>query len=164
MPTGSSYPCFYGLQPRWFSFDRLYKLYLTPSVLCGAWIAGQVYDEDSGSRQLVLPAGAFGALFIPMIKRKVQQRREREQQYDGIDPLGPEFLELDRRNFRMGAEEIQRVAISDQRSLMWAPNSCGAVEFHGWDGKKRKFILVGQQPIEPIREQLGRLVPNVEGG
>src|SRR5262245_47070199 len=146
-----SYPWFYGLQPSWFSWDRLYKVFLTPSALCGAYIAGQVYDEDSGNRQLVMPAQGLGLLFIPWVRRMVRQRREREASYEGLDPLGPEFLEMDRRNFRLEAEEIQRVVLSDKRSLMWAPDSCGALVFHGWDGRKRKFILIGQQPIEPLR-------------
>ena len=159
MPTGLSYPWFYGLQRRWL-VDRLYKLYLAPSAFCGAWIAGDIYEELAPA-DAALCGPSIRFFVFPLIRHKVRQRRRHEERDDALDPLSPEFLEMDHRNFRLGPEEIQRVVVSSSH-VLWATNNSGSVVFHGWDGSRRKFILIGEQSIEPLRDQLGRLVPNVE--
>jgi len=61
----SGFRFFYGLEPRWFGSDRLFKVFGLPDGICGAYLAGQVYDEESGHLQLVAPAGLLGPLPLP---------------------------------------------------------------------------------------------------
>jgi len=46
------FPTFDGLDPRWLKSDRVYRIYVTPDLLRGGYIAGQFYDEQSAAIQL----------------------------------------------------------------------------------------------------------------
>src|SRR5262249_40910722 len=97
---------------------------------------GQVFDEDSGNRQLVLPAQMFGALFVPLVNRLVRQREERERGYDGIDVAGPEFLEKDTRNFRLNGGGLSKGVLSAKRNL-WGEPAAGGGALHAQGGGAR---------------------------
>jgi hypothetical protein len=49
-------PWFYGLEPRWFRWDRLYEVYILGDRITGAYLAGQVYDEDRIGSRAAKPA------------------------------------------------------------------------------------------------------------
>jgi hypothetical protein len=40
-------PYFYGLQPRWFGPDRLFKVFTLSASICAARVAGQFWDDRS---------------------------------------------------------------------------------------------------------------------
>src|SRR5262249_50669798 len=114
---------FYGLQRRWLSSDRLYRVYVCDKMLAGAYIAGQLYDEQSAALQLQQLA-----LFLrPLVWRRLEQRRERETLYDSVDPFGPSLLGHDQRNFQIVRSDVARTRFRRNRSL-WCPFNVGRVE------------------------------------
>jgi hypothetical protein len=141
---------FYGLQPKWTSWDRLYKLFVLPKGLAGAYVAGQVYDETSGRIQLVRPAGLLGPLMALWVKRIVQRRAEREERYNRILPGSPEFLAADPRNFVLPVDVVERATISCRRSLwVMGTNKGGSVELALYSGTRLRFLLVNDQ--DPVQ-------------
>jgi hypothetical protein len=104
----------------------------------------------------------LGFLFLPLIRKLARQRLEKETYYDELDPCGPEFLDIDRRNFRIKVDVIRKVVVSKGRSLMWAPHSVGTLDFHVEDRHRWRFILVGEQDIEGIRLLFDVLAVEIE--
>jgi hypothetical protein len=150
----SHVPFFYGLQPRWCSWDRLYKLHLAPDGVAGAYLSGQVYDDASGG-QLVAPAQALGPLMAMWVRRILRKRAEREDRYESLITGSPEFLAADERNFLLKYADVERVMLSAKRARWTAglPNS-GSIRFHLWTGQQRRFILIGAQDVARLEELL----------
>jgi hypothetical protein len=163
MPNSQRPPFFYALQPKELTADRFYKIFVTERAICGAWVAGQYYDEQSAQGQLMATGGLLGLLLSPFIKRWIRQRHEREQRYEAIDPDGPDFLTADRRNFRLARLDIAGVVIKPKAKISmhhWAAGN--RLEINMADGTKMRFILVGDQEAEQVRALLARIVPSVE--
>src|SRR5262249_13067319 len=116
---------FYGLQPRWMGWDRLFKIYVLGGSIAGAYLAGQGYDGASGRLRLVGPAGIAAPLLALWVRRIVRRRVERETRYGSLTPASAEFLDADSRNFVWQSDEIERATVSRKRSLWTAgvPNS-----------------------------------------
>ncbi|OAI48065.1 hypothetical protein AYO44_01285 [Planctomycetaceae bacterium SCGC AG-212-F19] len=150
---------FYALEAGWFIWPRFYKVFVTPSAICGAYLAGQVYDELSGNRQLAMLGHELGLAFTPLITWLIERRQEREQRYEGVNLSGPEFLKQDRKNFRLTAEEIQQVVLSAQRVTSWTPSSTGIMTMHSWNASRRRLLLVGEANLESVRTAVSRFVP-----
>jgi len=148
---------FYGLQPRWTSGDRLYRVHVSSEMMAGASIAGQFYDEESAFHQLQ----HFSVFVLPLIRRGVARRWEREAFYDGIDPFGPALLEQDARNFQLRRSEVARTRFRKKRSL-WTPLNVGVVVLECLDGTTRRFILVGDQEPDAVLELIQVFDPDVE--
>jgi hypothetical protein len=138
-------PFFYGLQPRWLTGDRLYRVYVSDKALVGAYVAGQFHDEESAATQLQ----QAWILARPLVRRWLAQRRERERFYNSLDPFGPELLHHDSRNFRIDKTDVVRSRFRRNRSL-WTPFNVGSVEFELLDSTRRRFILVGDQEQELV--------------
>jgi hypothetical protein len=150
---------FYGLEARWLSWDRFYKIHVLDDRIVGAYLAGQVYDEVSGRVQLIGPAGLLGPLMALWVRRIVRGRVEREAQCDGLDPKSLEFQERDRRNFVWPRDDIEQVVLSRRRAL-WtggAPNS-GSFQVALRFGGKRQFVVVGDQNIDDAERAFARLL------
>lgn len=143
------YPTIYGLDARWLNWDRLYKIYVATDCLCGAYIAGQVYDQDSATANLQ----NFCLLFRRSVNRSFQRREDREARYEGMDPTSREFLAQDNRNFHIRRREVIDITVNRRRSL-WTPNNIGIVNIELRDGKLRRFILVGDQDADAIAKTL----------
>lgn len=150
-------PFFHGLQPRWTRFDRLYRVYVSKQSLAGAYIAGQIQDEDTA----VIMFQHFTPLLYPWIQRILDRRRERESLYDSIDPFSTRFLELDPRNFRIAREDVVRSRFNRNRSI-WTPLNSGVVMIELIDGRVRRFILVGEQATDDVLELMKRFDPAIE--
>jgi hypothetical protein len=148
-------PFFYGLQPRWLSWDRLFKLHVVVDTVAGAYVGGQIYDDASGMTQLVGPAQAAGPLMALWVRRIVRRRSEREARYESLIPGSAEFLAVDRRNFALRGADIERVIISSKRSLwtVGAHNS-GSIRFVLWSGTQWRFLLVNHQDVAWINQVL----------
>jgi hypothetical protein len=159
MTDGGEQPArfFYGLQPRWLSWDRLYRVYVSDKMLSGAYIAGQLYDEQSAALQLQ----QLGLFLRPLVRRRFAQRQEREAMYDAVDPFGPLLLSHDKRNFQIARSDVVRTRFQRNRSL-WAPFNVGAVELELLDGTTLRFILVGDQQPDDILRIIQRFDPAVE--
>lgn len=146
---------FYGLQPRWTGWDRLFKIYALPDAIAGAYIAGQVYDEASGRAQLIAPAGILGLFMVPWVRRMVRRRQEREASYASLDPGSDEFLAVDSRNFVIERADVEHVTIRRRRALWtWGATNSGTIEFALWGGVKRRFILIGEQDTDGVARAL----------
>lgn len=148
---------FYGLHPRWFQWDQLFRIYVTPDRLCGAYIAGQIQDEKTAALQLQ----SLRFLAQAYIRRVVKQRADRESLYDRIDPSGEAFLETDKRNFHILRTEICKCTISDKPRL-WTPKNTGTVTLIMRSGTQKQFILVGQQDPQALAELLKSFDPTLK--
>lgn len=148
---------FYGLQPRWLRWDRLYRVYAGGGMLAGAYVAGQVYDGPSAAAQLQ----QVGPLVRPLVRRRFARRRQREALYDSVSPFGPELLAHDPRNFQLPRADVARTRFRRNRSL-WTPFNVGSVEFHLGDGRRWRFILVGDQDPDAVLDLVRGFDPAVE--
>jgi hypothetical protein len=159
MPSGEerSAPFFYGLQPRWLSWDRLYRVYVSDKGLRGAYIAGQCYDERSAMIQLQ----QMHLLFRPLVRRWLQQRQERESLYDSVNAFGPSMLQLDWRNFHIARADVMRTRFRRNRSL-WTPFNVGTVELELLDGITQRLILAGEQESDTVLSLMQRFDPGIE--
>ncbi len=155
-------PFFYGLQPRWTHWDRLFKLYMLADSIAAAYVSGQVYDEESGKTQLVRPGQIAGPLAALWVRRIVRKRAERESRYESLLPGSREFFAADRRNFSIKGADIERILLSSRRAFwtLGAANS-GSIQFDFWSGKKMRLILVDEQNIDCLNDHLSRCVRGV---
>ena len=148
---------FYGLAPRWFTGDCLYRIYITPERLCGGYVAGQIFDRQSAAIQLQMCY-----LFLKsLVDRLLKKRKEREHAYDGMEPTDEEFLEYDRRNFHIDRRQVVSIRVNRKRSY-WTPYNVGTVNFRLTDGSLRRLILVGDQDPDQIAKELSRFSPDTE--
>lgn len=145
---------FFGLETHWFTRDRLYMVFVTREALCGAYVAGQVYDETVA--RLILQ-GIYPFL-RGWVRRVLEQRASREQQYKSIDPLSGEFLNKDRRNFCLLGQQILDVVVKRKRSLLVA-YSVGTVRLTLASGETKKLVLLAGQDPDRVAEMLRRLYP-----
>jgi hypothetical protein len=148
---------FYGLQPCWLSSDRLYRIYVSDKILAGAYIAGQFHDERSAALQLQQAA----IFFRPFVRRCLARRQEREALYDSCDPLSPQLLEQDQRNFQIERWDVTRTHLRRKRSL-WTPFNDGVVEVTRFDGSTRRFILIGEQRADDVLDLMKTFDPGIE--
>jgi hypothetical protein len=148
---------FNGLQPRALRADRLFRIYVSPKMLAGAYLAGQIYDEQSAALQLQ----SAGLFLYPLVRRWLARRREREALYDTLNPFSPLFLEQDARNFHIPRSEVARTHLRRNRSL-WTAFNVGKVEVEFLDGSVRRFILVGYQQVEEIFSLMKTFDPDIE--
>ncbi len=146
---------FYALQPRWLGSDRYFKIYVTEQELRGGLIGGQFYDEDAAYR-MVQSAQIFAPLVQRWADRSLRQLRQRELEYDQMDLASAEFLQRDRRNFRLAKADIVEVR-ADRKKRVWTGHSdiAGTLRLRLRDGSKREWIIVGEQNLEGIVSQLG---------
>lgn len=148
---------FYGLQPRWLSWDCLYRVYVCDTMLAGAYVAGQLYDEQSAAIQLQQIA-----LFLrPLVRHRLAQRQQREALYDSVDPFGPSLLDHDQRNFQIPRSDVTRTRFRRNRSL-WAGFNVGTVQLELLDGKTLQFILVGNQQSDEVLRMMQEFDPAIE--
>ena len=154
-----TYGYFYGLE----NSNGLYKIYVTEGSLCGAKVAGSIYDEAT-ARQITYHFGLLGMLFHKKVAASyIRKRQEKEKEYDQMEPGSQSFLNADKVNFSLGSGGITRAVVNHKRSgLKNILQSSPAVELHLTDGKKRRFVLIGDQSADYVRNLIVRVIPNVE--
>lgn len=149
----------YVLQPRWFSADRFYKVYLTPEALCGAWVAGQIHDEESGRVQL-WPTGPLMWLTIRSV-----ERRALEAMYDSLADEPTSIIERDSRNFVLRLTEIRSIRVIPT-SFFWKwYREHGSLAIEMQDGTRWELIVrCGMDAASALRElaELGYPVEGIE--
>jgi hypothetical protein len=135
---------FYAIQPRWTLPDRFYKIFVARGLLCGARVAGQVYDAEV-------------AALIPALGHLLAKRARLEDLYDSADVTGEGFLTRDSANFRLEASAIESAEFRARRSW-WTgglPN-LGSLKLRLEDGTHRKFILAARQDLSRIKSLLAQ--------
>lgn len=149
---------FYALQPKWFSGDHFYKVYIRQHDLCFALLSRQVYDEDSAERQLVRPARIIAPLMRIWAKRLIRRREENESLYDEMDLSADEFLARNRRNYRISKADIAKAEIDTKRRLWTAGTEIsGTLWLTMRDMRRKQFILVGQQDTTDILRSISNV-------
>ncbi|HMP02274.1 MAG TPA: hypothetical protein PKD86_18730 [Gemmatales bacterium] len=156
-------PFFYGIEPRWWTADRFYKVFVLPQAICAARVAGQFGDESSARAQLVLSGGLLGLLFAPLVRRFAAQRAEREAFYDTLTPGSPDFLQADDLNFVLERTDVRKVVVDANRTW-WtgAAANSGRIDFVLLDGSRRRLILAGEQDTAAIARLLVDSLGSVE--
>ena len=158
----SETPSFYGREPRWFTADRIYKVYIGDDSLRAARMAGGMSDDQAINIMATASFGLLGLLLAkPLIKRQKRRRKEREAFYDALEPDSPDFLPADKRNFVIHRSEVLRVNVIRKRSRWTGPEvNSGMVRIETFGGT-RKLILMGHQDPASIEAQLARVFGSV---
>ncbi len=141
---------FYGLQPRMWTLDRFFKVYVRESELWGALLGKQIYDEASGT-QLVAAATVLAPLARLWVNRLIRRRHDREARYDQLDLWPVEFLDRDKDNFILNKRDIVS-ADADRKRRLWTggiPVS-GTLRLATSDMRTKELILVGDQDVDLI--------------
>lgn len=148
---------FYGME----SGNKLYKIYVTEGAICGAKVAGNVYDAKS-AHMLTFHFGLLGMLLNKKVgAHYTKKRAEAEAKFDAMEAGGPIFLGADKANFSLGQAAMTRIEINPKRTgLKNMLKSEAGVDVHLSGGKKRRFVLIEEQNVEYIRNLLARVVPN----
>ena len=157
----TDFPHFYGLQPRWTGSDRLFKIFVADAALFGARVAGQIYDEHVAQTTLIEPAGLLGFALKPLVEKLLAKRQDAERRYETMDPRSPQFLKMDRANFRLDASSI-RSAVLRRKKSRWTASNAGAVTLRLRNGTIKRFILIGNQDLSEVRGLIGQLVADVK--
>jgi hypothetical protein len=150
-------PTFFGLNPRWYKWDQLYRFYVTPDMLCGAYIAGQLQDERTAALQLLGLQLFLGGY----VRRLLQRRADLEAQYNNMNRCGDTFLAADTRNFQIQSRDVVSCTITHKRRL-WTPNNTGTLHVNMASGETRQFIIVGDQDARYVAEALGRFCNSID--
>lgn len=150
-------PTFSGLNPRWYKADQLYRLYVTPDLLCGAYVAGQIRDQQTAALQLQ----ALQLFLGRYIRGLLQRRADLEAKYANMDPCGESFLAADTRNFQIHRRDVVKCTIIHKRRL-WTPNNTGTLYVTLASGKRWQFILVGDECATYVGEILRVFCTSIE--
>lgn len=114
---------FYGLEPRWWGWDRYYRFMVTNRWVAGAWVAGQFFDRRSMEQQLGLLVE-----LPPFWVRSLENKRWRQEETASrIDPATEAFLRLDHRNFREDLTGLKEVVLNRHSSMYSACKDLGSV-------------------------------------
>lgn len=140
---------FYVNEPKYLTPNRFYKVYVKNATLCGAWLGGQVFNEES-RRIHALNAIVAAPLFGRWLERYVERRRIFEAAADSVDPLSADFLSLHRHNFQIQSPEINFAVIKKCTTLgSWVRigiKASAMLELHLKDRRRRFYLLESSQP------------------
>ena len=131
---------FIGNEARWLTPDAVLLVHVLDGMVVAVRVNGQLVKPPSGD-----PSEPESYVQARML-----------MQYQGVDPLDPRLIDLDKRNFRISSAETKEVAISRRRAL-WTgplPNS-GAVTIVPRTGKRRRLILLGKQDLAGVHALFG---------
>ncbi len=119
--------------------NRSYAVVVKKNAICGAKVFGAV-----GS-----PRNAIGA-YLWSDPRNFISRKTLET-YNAVDPESTAFLAVDKVNFQIPCASVQGVGFTSRKkmSMGGVPHS-GSLFVHLTDGRKREFILLGNQTGEEV--------------
>ena len=127
-------------EAHWVTLDVVYLVFVRNGTIAGARVGGQLLSGAVASN----PSDPTA-----YVKRNLLER------YLETNPIGPEFLESDRKNFRLESAELLEARVSSRRAL-WTggiPNS-GAVTLVPRSGRRRRLILLGAQDLGRVHALL----------
>ena len=129
-------------------FNRTFAVVVTRNSIQGAKMFGTV-----GS-----PRGGFSAAMWRDPRNFVDPKTRAK--YEGVDPESPPFLSIHKDNFRIPCTQVREIRFSSRKkfSMGGIPHS-GSLLVTTTDGKKREFILLGQQDGPNIQSRLLALCP-----
>lgn len=140
---------FYLSEPKILTPNRFYKVCVKNATLCGAWLGGQVFNEES-RRIHALSANVAAPLFGWWLKRYVERRRIFEAAADCVDPLSADFLALHRHNFQIQSREINLAVIKKCTTLgsraKIGIEASAILELHLKDSRRSFYLLESSQP------------------
>lgn len=147
---------FCGLQPRWATLDRFYKIYITDAALYAGWIGGQFQDKLSVRCQLSpLYLVLIGFVVAEPIAALVEHRRRRlEARYDTLITAPDQFLAADRRNFVLARKNVKSITVSPRKSFwtLWA--NSGVIDLTPHDGAARRILVRDSRDLAGIAVEL----------
>lgn len=154
----------YAMELNWFARDHFFKIYVCRHYLCGARLAGQIYDDEM-AEVMLQHLQILGVFFGPYFGRLVERRRAAELRHDAMDPVGEEFLRAHPSNFLLDIGKIERAVVRKGRSTKAAIStvpSSGSLELDLLGEPSRSFVLTGSQNLPEVAALLSRAVPRTE--
>ena len=127
-------------EAHWFTLDVVYLVVVRNGTVAGARVGGQLLATSRRS---------YSTEPSDYAKPKLLLR------WAAADPIAPDFLADDRKNFVYSSAEIREAHVSRRRAL-WTgaiPNS-GSVTLAPREGRRRRFILLGEQDPAAIHSLL----------
>ena len=127
-------------EARWVWPDVVHLVFGRSGVIAGVRVGGQLWPEGWGGYATDPRAYADPALLRVAAD---------------ADPLSPDFVESDRRNFRFTGAELRDVRLSKRRAWHTGviPN-CGVVTLVPHRGRRKRLILLGKQNLTDLRRIL----------
>jgi hypothetical protein len=127
-------------QACWVWPDVVHLVFGRSGVIAGVRVGGQLWPEGGGGYATDPRAYADPALLRVAAD---------------ADPLSPDFVESDRRNFRFTSAELRDVRLSKRRAWHTGviPN-CGVVTLVPHRGPRKRLILLGKQSLTDLRRIL----------
>ncbi len=136
LPEGT----FIANEARWFTLDVIYLVFVRNGAVAGARVGGQLLASGRNSYSREPSSYAKPKLLL---------------RWAAADPLAPDFLEADRKNFLYSSAELLEARVTRRRAL-WTgaiPNS-GSVTLTPRSGRRRRLILLGEQDLQAIHSLL----------
>jgi hypothetical protein len=123
--------------------NRSYALIVTKNTICGAKVLGVVSSPMTAS-----------SAYEWKNPRNFISRKTRDK-YRSIDPESPAFLNINRSNFQLPGSNIQGIGFTPRKkiSMGGVPHS-GSLFVQLTNGRKREFILLGNQEGEEIERRM----------
>jgi hypothetical protein len=139
--AGASLPHFAVMQYYALILNRTYKMFIAPTMLCGAKVLGIVANPSGTSEAMLDPEYWTGTMMATL--------------YDGLDVTSREFLRLNGANFQIAWRDITSVEFNSRRK--WGmgnvPHS-GRIVLRLVSGRSCELILLGTQDGEALRARL----------
>jgi hypothetical protein len=159
--AGLQAPYFYAAEQRGWLRDRLFRVYVNERMVAGVYIAGQVREDPSFWEGFARRRFLVKWLILPVVKRILARRAQREAFYDRVDPFEEGLANLDRRNFQIPGSEIVRIRFR-HKHLRYVIGSVAIVHLCAFDGTSRRLVVMGNVEPEGVVEGLRLLDPAIE--
>jgi hypothetical protein len=147
---GSCTPWFAACERYALLLGHTYKIFITDDMLCGARVRGTAIGPETPD-----DATLEQSYWVCSIN---------ESLYERMDVTKPEFLALHRKNFQMRWRDIADAELDpDQHWGMSELTNSGTLILHHHSGKRRKFILLGDQDGNGLVRQILETVRRTRG-
>ena len=151
---------FTAVQRGYRSNGRLYIVVFAENTLNFGLI-----DGNQAARTGVLAClGIFSILFaIPIELRAKRKREEKRQKYLSLDPLGEEFIQEDKRNFRIHLRQVHRIVLTKTRNHWWRHlvSNTAYIDLIRDDYSRVRLVLPRDQYVEPVENTLRQYFPKL---
>ncbi|MCL4216468.1 MAG: hypothetical protein KJ052_05625 [Candidatus Hydrogenedentes bacterium] len=146
----NAWPFFYASEMKLVA-NRFYKVYVAHNVLCGAYIAGHVFNETN-RQNLARSMGIVVPLSNLWLQRYVEKRYAREKEADAIDPVSADFMALHKYNFQFHVKDIHGATLRACAYTTAYPsigeNASAVLELNLKERRRSFFIVENVGPRE----------------